>query len=132
MRHRCEKSNPLSTGRVDTGVACCGGTLVSLVTHQPDARIGQGFDRAFQIIGRCIVDDDQFQIAVGLCEHAGHCRPYRRRAVVYRDHNRDLGHGFENPEPSMQLAQDHRRETPRHTAMAESALLAIASQNAVE
>jgi hypothetical protein len=41
------------------------------VADVPDARVIKGFDDAGRFVGRGVVDDDEFEVLVGLVEDAG-------------------------------------------------------------
>jgi hypothetical protein len=125
-----QKGDVLARNDANTGVACGVPTSVLLVSkhakgdRRPERDLLQSLlDRR----RRAVVDDEQFDVRVGLCADARHCFANQRRTVVRRENDADErcvgGRSITHPEVSLasfvETAASGRRNRERRPASGE-------------
>lgn len=83
------EGHEIVAGRRDTGIArrCCATVLRSL--HKPHARIVQSRHCAFDIVGRTVVNHQNFKVGIGLPADAAYRTTERLGTVIDRDDDTD-------------------------------------------
>ena len=82
--HRSARGLKPDIARAARAEVCRGG-------DRPHARVGEGREIVRRAVGRGVIDDDQLEVGIGLCQHACDRARQQRGPVVGRDHDRYRG-----------------------------------------